>query len=134
MTPRKMPKKTEKRWAYLRTNSNGAKEYSCVHGQGHGGVHGCDGCCGAPDFPGNKMPKKTRDVLKEIAKDEPLGGIHPTWAPTPPHVCPTKIEYVDREVIVYKPMPTWSIHAFWFFFSIIVGAVVWAYMYPNWTK
>lgn len=32
-------------WPFQRINSNGAKEYACVHGQGHGGIHGCDGCC-----------------------------------------------------------------------------------------
>lgn len=41
-------------WPYQRINSNGAKEYSCPHGVGHGGIHGCDGCCRAENFPGRK--------------------------------------------------------------------------------
>lgn len=32
-------------WPFLRTNFNGDKEYECPHGVGHGGIHGCDGCC-----------------------------------------------------------------------------------------
>lgn len=32
-------------WPFLRINSNGAKEYMCPHGVGHGGIHGCEGCC-----------------------------------------------------------------------------------------
>lgn len=32
-------------WPYQRINSGGAREYECPHGIGHGGVHGCDGCC-----------------------------------------------------------------------------------------
>ncbi len=31
-------------WPFLGINSNGAKEYACQHGVGHGGIHGCDGC------------------------------------------------------------------------------------------
>lgn len=38
-------------WPFLRVNSNGAKEYACPHGVGHGGIHGCDGCCAAPSYP-----------------------------------------------------------------------------------
>ncbi len=37
-------------WPFLRVNSNGAKEYECPHGVGHGGVHGCDGCCGHKSY------------------------------------------------------------------------------------
>ena len=33
------------KWPYLRINSGGSKEYECPHGVGHGGLHGCDGCC-----------------------------------------------------------------------------------------
>lgn len=32
-------------WPFLRVNFGGAKEYACPHGVGHGGLHGCDGCC-----------------------------------------------------------------------------------------
>lgn len=32
-------------WPFLRINSNGAREYQCPHGVGHGGIHCCDGCC-----------------------------------------------------------------------------------------
>ena len=32
-------------WPTLRTNTNGALERMCPHGVGHGGIHGCDGCC-----------------------------------------------------------------------------------------
>lgn len=32
-------------WPFQRINSNGAREYACSHGIGHGGLHGCDGCC-----------------------------------------------------------------------------------------
>lgn len=41
-------------WPYLRTNSNGAKEYMCPHGVGHGGIHGCDGCCAHPSYKRRK--------------------------------------------------------------------------------
>jgi len=37
-------------WPYLRVNSSGAKEYMCPHGVGHGGIHGCDGCCGHESY------------------------------------------------------------------------------------
>ena len=36
---------------------DGKLEYSCRHGIGHGGVHGCDGCCSDPNFP---IPAKGR--------------------------------------------------------------------------
>ena len=29
---------------------DGKKELMCEHGVGHGGVHGCDGCCADPEF------------------------------------------------------------------------------------
>jgi len=38
-------------WPFQRVNFGGAKEYSCLHGIGHGGIHGCDGCCSDPNFP-----------------------------------------------------------------------------------
>lgn len=41
-------------WPFLRINSNGAKEYACYHGIGHGGVHGCDGCCRDKNYPKEK--------------------------------------------------------------------------------
>lgn len=45
-------------WPYLRTNLGGDKEYGCPHGIGHGGLHGCDGCCSHPSF--KKAMKKRR--------------------------------------------------------------------------
>lgn len=49
------PKKNKKwHWPFLRINSNGAKEYACEHGVGHGGIHGCDGCCKDKNFPQEK--------------------------------------------------------------------------------
>lgn len=36
-------------WPFQRINSNGAREYACRHGVGHGGTHGCDGCCGTEE-------------------------------------------------------------------------------------
>lgn len=47
-------------WPYLRINSSGAKEYACPHGIGHGGLHGCDGCCQDKNFPG-----KYHEVINE---------------------------------------------------------------------
>jgi len=32
-------------WPY-----HGRGELSCPHSVGHGGIHGCDGCCRAPGF------------------------------------------------------------------------------------
>lgn len=37
-------------WPFQRINSNGAIEFSCQHGVGHGGIHGCDGCCKDLDY------------------------------------------------------------------------------------
>ncbi len=37
-------------WPYQRTNSSGIREYACPHGIGHGGTHGCDGCCSHPSY------------------------------------------------------------------------------------
>lgn len=33
------------KWPYLRRNFGGSIELECPHGVGHGGVHGCCGCC-----------------------------------------------------------------------------------------
>lgn len=49
------PRLKDWHWPYQRINSSGTKEYSCPHGVGHGGIHGCDGCCRHPSFR-----KKTR--------------------------------------------------------------------------
>lgn len=48
-----MKKKKVKKheWKFLRINIGGAKEYACSHGIGHGGIHGCDGCCSDTSFP-----------------------------------------------------------------------------------
>lgn len=43
-------------WPKGRVNHGGSQEYLCQHGVGHGGVHGCDGCCSDPSFP--KSTKK----------------------------------------------------------------------------
>jgi hypothetical protein len=41
-----MKKKTKKwHWPFLRINFGGDIELMCEHGVGHGGLHGCDGCC-----------------------------------------------------------------------------------------
>lgn len=37
-------------WPFQRNNFGGVKEYACPHGIGHGGIHGCDGCCLHPSF------------------------------------------------------------------------------------
>ena len=52
MGKRKQPKDelSKWRWPFLRTNFGGAAEYACPHGIGHGGVHGCDGCCSHKSF------------------------------------------------------------------------------------
>lgn len=48
-------------WPFKRINFNGAKEYSCRHGVGHGGIHGCDGCCTKdPNFP-PRFPRPTEE-------------------------------------------------------------------------
>ena len=47
-------------WPFLRINSGGDKEYACRHGIGHGGMHGCDGCCRDKDFP---QPQKRKGGL-----------------------------------------------------------------------
>lgn len=51
---KKQPKKPW-HWSFQRVNFGGTKEYACRHGVGHGGIHGCDGCCSDPSFP--KEPK-----------------------------------------------------------------------------
>jgi len=44
--------------------ADGRVEYSCPHGVGHGGIHGCDGCCGRDDFPsGSDAPAVLTDEL-----------------------------------------------------------------------
>ncbi len=35
-------KKRKKKWDWP---WNGRGELACKHGIGHGGIHGCDGCC-----------------------------------------------------------------------------------------
>ena len=41
------PKKLKNwKWPFQRINSGGDVEFACPHGIGHGGIHGCDGCCG----------------------------------------------------------------------------------------
>ncbi len=45
-------------WPFLRVNSGGAKEFKCPCGVGHGGMHGCCGCCQHPSF---KEKTKGRD-------------------------------------------------------------------------
>lgn len=58
-----MKKEKTWHWPYQRTNSNGAKEYACRHGVGHGGIHGCDGCCQDESFP-RAQKKKSVGVLR----------------------------------------------------------------------
>lgn len=50
-------------WPYLRTNFNGAKEYMCPHGTGHGGIHGYDGCCSHKSYE-RKLKKEKRNAKK----------------------------------------------------------------------
>jgi hypothetical protein len=57
---RKVPAFNEWGWPFDRINSGGDIEYACEHGVGHGGMHGCDGCC----------RKTNLDVFKQIAKDQ----------------------------------------------------------------
>lgn len=55
-------------WPFQRINSNGKKEFSCPHGIGHGGIHGCDGCCRHKSFKRelkNKI-KQYKGKKKEI--------------------------------------------------------------------
>ena len=40
------------RWE-LHIRIDGRIEYDCEHGVGHGGVHGCDGCCRKDSYPPN---------------------------------------------------------------------------------
>ena len=58
-------------WPYLRVNTSGAKEYACPDGVGHGGIHGCDGCCGHPSY-GKQMI--IRRILAEMRKKRKKKG------------------------------------------------------------
>lgn len=43
--------KVEKRWNPVwKVAKRPKKELDCVHGVGHGYVHGCDGCCSHESF------------------------------------------------------------------------------------
>lgn len=42
-------KKREKIWIIYPRHDD-KKELMCEHGIGHGGIHGCDGCCSDPSF------------------------------------------------------------------------------------
>lgn len=58
-------------WPFQRINLGGAKEYACPHGVGHGGLHGCDGCCEKiPGFPGSvkEKPKIGEKCGKKLKK------------------------------------------------------------------
>lgn len=55
-------------WPYLRMNSNGAKEYACPHGTGHGGIHGCDGCCGHQSYGKQIIIKRILAEMREKRK------------------------------------------------------------------
>ncbi len=50
MTPEQEKKLKNWKWPFQRINSGGDKEYACPHGIGHGGIHGCDGCCHHKSF------------------------------------------------------------------------------------
>ena len=45
-------KQSKWHWPFLRVNFGGDKEYSCPHGVGHGGIHGCckNSCCRHKSF------------------------------------------------------------------------------------
>ena len=55
-------------WPDAGINSNGALEHFCPHGVGHGGIHGCDGCCQHESFKrvtkGDKNGKKKKGKKK----------------------------------------------------------------------
>ena len=52
-------------WPYARINTSGAKEYACPHGVGHGGIHGCDGCCRNKSYGKQAI---IREILNEKRK------------------------------------------------------------------
>jgi len=52
-------------WPYAGVNMSGAKEYDCPHGVGHGGIHGCDGCCGHESFRRVTQKKKQKRKKKK---------------------------------------------------------------------
>jgi hypothetical protein len=55
-------------WPFQRFNFGGAREYACPHGVGHGGVHGCDGCCTHPSYKrAAELRMKDNDELKNSA-------------------------------------------------------------------
>lgn len=45
-----MPKSKERVELELYPRYDGKKELRCPHGVGHGGIHGCDGCCADESF------------------------------------------------------------------------------------
>lgn len=49
-------------WPVLRINLGGDIELKCPHEVGHGGIHGCDGCCSHPSF--KKAMKRERKSWK----------------------------------------------------------------------
>jgi len=51
-------------WPFQRTNFGGAKEYECPHRVGHGGTHGCVGCCRHISFRrAERIRRKNRKLL-----------------------------------------------------------------------
>ena len=55
-------------WPYQRVNFFGSLEYACPHGIGHGGVHGCDGCCSHPSYA-RKNPAVTKLLFCPACQD-----------------------------------------------------------------
>lgn len=56
------------KWPFLRINSYGSNELMCPHGVGHGGTHGCDGCCTNKSFKiAYKNYGKTKSKSKKIS-------------------------------------------------------------------
>ena len=44
-----------------------------------------------------------------------------------------QIEWEEKEVLVYKPQPTFAIHMAWFLALLVASAVSWCCGYgPNW--
>lgn len=58
-------------WPYHRINNNGDIEWACPHNVGHGGIHGCDGCCAHESFSNRVRYKKVHkeDVLLDVLID-----------------------------------------------------------------
>lgn len=52
------------KWPY-----GGRGELTCPHGVGHGGTHGCDGCCSHPSFKKAKI-KKLKSTIRSLKEGQ----------------------------------------------------------------